>query len=155
MGPNALLATARDDGQLTGREMRPRAERVVADNEAGMTLVEIMVVVMIIGLIVGSVGVVAYNRYKTAQLKNTETILKRVEDAVTMYMMDNNGDCPKSLEELRDQKILNKDPKDAWGQDLVFKCPGEQNSDGIDLSSKGPDKQEGTEDDIKNWEEDD
>jgi general secretion pathway protein G len=119
----------------------------------GFTLVEIMVVVMIIGLLVGTVGVVAFNRFKKAQIKNAQTVVKNVEGAVEMYMMDNNGDCPKDLEELRAEKIIKKDPKDPWGQLLLFKCPGEQNTDGVDISSKGPDKEEGTDDDITNWEE--
>ena len=117
-----------------------------------MTLIEIMLVVAIIGLVMGAVGFVAFGRFQRAQIQNTKSVVKRVEDAVTMFMMENNGECPKDLKELHAQKILNKEPKDAWGRDLIFKCPGEQNPDGVDVVSSGPDKQEGTDDDIKNWE---
>lgn len=130
-----------------------RARRARRAASEGFTLIEIMVVVMIIGLIVGSVGFVAFNRFKTAQIKNAQAIVKTVEGAIEMYMMDHNGECPKSLGELRSQRILTKEPKDPWNELIVFRCPGEKNSDGADVFSKGPDKKEGTEDDLKNWEE--
>lgn len=131
-------------------ENTPSARRE-RDRETGMTLVEIMVVVMIIGLIMGTVGVVAYGRWQKAQVETAKTVLSNIGDGVEMYMMDNNGDCPQDLDALRAHKIINKDPKDPWGKALIFKCPGEHNPDGFDISSSGPDKQEGTEDDLKNW----
>ncbi|GJM26304.1 MAG: type II secretion system protein GspG [Phycisphaerae bacterium] len=41
--------------------------------------------------------------------------------------------------------------RDPWNQEFVYESPGKFNEDGFDLSSKGPDQKEGTEDDIKNW----
>lgn len=131
---------------------RSRSLRRIGRSEAGMTLIEIMVVVAIIGLLMGTVGVVAFSRYKKAQISNTQTIIKNLETAVQTYMMDNNSECPKELDDLYTQKIINKKPRDAWGQPLVFKCPGDKNKESADILSKGPDKREGTEDDIKNWE---
>ena len=120
-------------------------------NDLGMTLIEIMVVVAIIALVMGGVGVFAFSRYQKAQVQTTKSWIKNIESAVEMYMMDNNGECPKTLQELHEQKILNKEPKDAWGKPFVFKCPGENNTDGFDVASSGRDKQEGTEDDLTNW----
>lgn len=122
-----------------------------AGNEQGMTLVEIMVVVMIIGLVVGAVSVAAFRQFGRAKERTTRTIIANVESGVQLYMMENNDNCPKDLYDLYREKILKKPPKDAWGEDLTFKCPGEQNSDGFDVVSKGPDKQEGTEDDLTNF----
>jgi general secretion pathway protein G len=45
---------------------------------------------------------------------------------------------------------LNEMPKDAWGQEFIYRSPGEHNAD-YDLISKGPDKQENTPDDIANF----
>jgi len=42
-------------------------------------------------------------------------------------------------------------PTDPWGEPYIYECPGRHNPNGYDLSSLGPDKQQGTEDDISNW----
>ncbi|MCK5799042.1 MAG: type II secretion system protein GspG [Deltaproteobacteria bacterium] len=138
-----------------GQESQLRQESQADVSQMGMTLIEIMVVVAIIGLLMGAVGVMAFGRYKKAQISTTEQIIKNLETAVQTYMMDNNGDCPKDLEELYTAKIVNKKPRDAWGQSLLFKCPGDHNKETADIESKGPDKREGTEDDLANWEKDD
>ena len=40
---------------------------------------------------------------------------------------------------------------DPWGNTYNYKYPGDVNTDGFDLWSNGPDGQEGTDDDIRNW----
>ena len=44
-----------------------------------------------------------------------------------------------------------KPPLDPWGEAYQYRSPGTHNKSGYDLFSKGPDKTEGTEDDIGNW----
>ena len=131
------------------RQNRGRVRRAIS---RGMTLVEIMVVVAIIGMLMGTVGVYAYGRLEKAKITDTKVIIKNIEQALVHFQTDNTDGCPKSLTDLFTQKYLTKDPVDAWGQPLVFKCPGEHNPDGADIISKGKDKQEGTADDIKSWE---
>jgi general secretion pathway protein G len=41
--------------------------------------------------------------------------------------------------------------RDPWGEEFVYVAPGKFNEDSYDLSSKGPDRKEDTDDDIKNW----
>jgi general secretion pathway protein G len=118
----------------------------------GMTLVEIMVVVAIIGMLMGTVGVYAYGRLEKARVSDTKLVIHNVEQALVHYNVDNNEQCPKSIGDLVTQKYLPKEPKDGWGQSLLFVCPGQHNADGADIVSKGKDKQEGTADDIKSWE---
>jgi len=43
-------------------------------------------------------------------------------------------------------------PLDPWGCEYKYAFPGERNKDSYDLWSMGPDKQDGTDDDIGNWE---
>lgn len=40
---------------------------------------------------------------------------------------------------------------DPWGEPYQYRCPGVHNKDGYDLWSKGPDRTDGTDDDIGNW----
>jgi general secretion pathway protein G len=44
-------------------------------------------------------------------------------------------------------------PKDPWGEEYVYRYPGVKNKGGYDIFSKGPDKAEGTPDDVGNWSE--
>jgi len=46
-------------------------------------------------------------------------------------------------------------PKDSWNHEFVYKCPGDVNEDSYDIISFGHDGEEGTDDDIKNYEEED
>ncbi len=43
--------------------------------------------------------------------------------------------------------------RDPWDEEFIYAYPGKFNEDGYDLSSKGPDRKEDTDDDIKNWKE--
>lgn len=42
-------------------------------------------------------------------------------------------------------------PKDPWGNDYIYECPGQHNSSSYDLMSMGPDGHVGGGDDITNW----
>ena len=132
--------------------MRNRRQRLRRRIARGMTLIEIMVVVAIIGMLMGTVGVYAFGRLKKARITDTKLVIKNIENALVQFQTDNTESCPKSISDLYTQKYLTKDPVDAWGQPLIFKCPGEHNTDGADVVSRGKDKKEGTADDIKSWE---
>jgi general secretion pathway protein G len=128
-------------GRLARRRRRTR----------GMTLVEIMVVVAIIGMIMGAVAVGAMSQLEKAKKKNTQMIIHNVQEALVHYATDNPDSCPKSLSELVSGKYLTKDPKDDYGQPLMYTCPSTHGSDSADVWSKGKDKQDGTGDDITSW----
>lgn len=44
-------------------------------------------------------------------------------------------------------------PLDPWKEPYVYRYPGVKNKSSYDVFSKGPDRQEGTKDDIGNWSE--
>jgi general secretion pathway protein G len=137
---------------LVRRVLSALRHRSTPPRQEGMTLIEIMVVVAIIGLMMGTVGVVAYNRYQKAKLTNAKQIVSNIKQALVHWAMDNKDPCPKDLKELYAQKLIDKEPKDPWGEDLLYKCPGEHDTDSADVISKGPDRKEGTPDDIHSWE---
>jgi type II secretory pathway pseudopilin PulG len=110
-----------------------------------------MIVLAIIAMIAGGVGVALFSRFKKAQISATKMRVKAVREAVTQYMIETPS-CPKSMDELLSGKYIDKDKmKDAWGGNIVLKCPGTGDPEGADVSSPGPDKQDGTADDIKSW----
>ena len=130
----------------------------------GFTFLEIMFVVVIIGILVGIAVPSLTGKSKKARIIATRATMKGIETALQDYEMNVGGfptseqglealvKCPSDVapEDWGDNQYLKEIPKDAWNQEFIFKCPGEHNSD-YDLSSKGPDRQEGTDDDIKNW----
>ncbi len=126
--------------------------RRAVDGERGMTLIEIMIVVAIIGLIMGGAAVVAINQWKKAQVKDAERTVHVVTSAIELFSTQSQNPCPANLDELVTSGLIkSKATKDAWGEALIFACPGLQNRGGADVMSKGPDRKEGTEDDIKGW----
>ncbi len=46
-----------------------------------------------------------------------------------------------------------EDLRDPWEQEYQYRCPGEFNEEAFDLWSYGPDQEDGTDDDEKNWRE--
>ena len=117
----------------------------------GMTLIEILVVLAIIGLIVGGVSVVAFDAFGESKIKQGYTDVINVQKACEQYMLQKNDKCPKSLQDLKAAGVVSRVQKDPWGEDFVITCPGEHGS-AVDVLSYGPDKKQGGDDDIVSWE---
>lgn len=114
--------------------------------EEGMTLVEIMIVVIIMALIATAVGVAVLPRLKKAREDSTRTDAQSIRSAVVMYLSENpSGSCP-STQDLAEGGFLdaNKRLADAWDRDFQIECEG----DNVSVASSGADGQFGTEDDI-------
>lgn len=149
--------------------MKPdsRVRAVPAWRAAGaFTLLEILVVLAIIGLLftlaVTNVGNIFGGSQKdVAKLFVTQSM----RAPLTAYKI-NMGDYPSTAEGLQalitppatdadrwrgpylqDAKI----PVDPWGDPYQYRYPGVHNKGGYDLWSMGPDKTDGTADDIGNW----
>lgn len=123
----------------------------------GLTLIEILVVVTILGLIAGIVGVAVVGQLEDAQIDTTKNQILELEKSLDIYKLK-TGKYPTSTEGLgvlvsppKGQPIMTKVPKDPWSEDYVYLSPGQHNPSKFDLYSKGPDGQGGTEDDITNW----
>jgi len=131
---------------------RNRHVRRLAGQE-GVTLIEIMIVLAIIGLIMGVlVGPKVMSAFKEARVKTAFLMLKEYEGAYTRWLADSDGgDCPEKLDDLL--KYTNKkDLKDPWGLPFVMKCgEGVPSDTHFGVVSFGPDKKEGSEDDIHSW----
>jgi general secretion pathway protein G len=113
-----------------------------ARRSRGMTLIEIMVVLVILGLIAGAIGYNVFSQLKEAQIKNTQIELRNISGAVDLYHVE-TGSWPDSLQQLA-PKFIRELKKDAWGSDYGYVRTG----DGYDVYSFGPDKAQGGGDDI-------
>ncbi|HVI00058.1 MAG TPA: type II secretion system protein GspG [Enhygromyxa sp.] len=133
-------------------EAQPQVARGVAARSArGMTLIEILVVLAIIGLIMGGVAIMAFNAFEGSKEKAAAKDIATLAQSVEMYRLQKNK-CPKTVQDLKAAGVVAKVTKDPWGQDYVIKCPGEHGP--VDISSPGKDGQAGNEDDINSWDED-
>jgi len=135
------------------KKARSWFRRRARDVQRGFTLLEIMVVLAIMGIIVGVVSVQVVKQLKKARISAARIGVKKIADATVRSMAGSGATCPKSIEDLIAQGELGKnDVKDPWGTPYAYKCPGTADPDSADVTSAGPDKQPGTEDDIKSAE---
>jgi len=113
----------------------------------GFTLMEILLVVIIIGLLASLILPNLMGRFERSKEEIAKAQVELLSSAVQAFMLD-VGRCPKDLNELiesQDPKwrgpYLSKKqiPKDPWGRDYQFKCPGEHGP--FDLYSLGPNGQ--------------
>jgi len=131
-------------------------------NKKGFTLIEIMLVVIILGVLAAMVVPKLTGRSEDARKSVAKSdIESNLALALDLFETD-TGAYPESLDDLLQAPsgeednwkgpYLKKKPLDPWGKAYVYKYPGENNEDGYDLSSTGKDGDEGTQDDVKNWE---
>lgn len=134
------------------KNVEGRLVRAARKGQAGFTLLEIMVVLAIIALVAGGVGAAVFRSFNRAKVQAAKLRVKAVRDATSQFMLDNSSNCPKGIDDLVAQKYLDRNnAKDPWDKPMVFRCPGTNDPDSADISSTGPDKQEGNADDIKSW----
>jgi general secretion pathway protein G len=130
-------------------------------HEEGVTLVELIVVLVILGLLAAVVGPKIYDKLAQSKSSICKLQLKELEGSLQLFAVD-VGRFPTSVEgldalvrnpgniEAWQKPYLSKEvPKDPWGKPYLYRCPG-QHSD-FDLLSVGPDGIEGNEDDIVSW----
>jgi len=128
----------------------------------GFTLIELLLVLVILGVLAGIV--VPKCSGTTGKARNTaaQTQISSFKTALDAYEVD-MGSYPKGkdgLNELvsapRNSKnwkgpYMESIPKDPWGNDYIYECPGKHNPSSYDVMSMGEDARAGTEDDITNW----
>jgi len=113
--------------------------------ERGMTLIEIMVVVIIIGLIGTAVAVNVIGRLNEAKVQTAKSDLAKIADSLDQYKMMRNTypSGEEGLDVLIREKFLkaNKDGKikDPWGKDYIYLYPGQAHADSFDVKSYGAD----------------
>ena len=133
--------------------------------QAGVTLIEMLVVVTIIALFATLVAPNMFKQGDKAKAVAARVQINNFEQALTQYKM-NTGLFPtteQGLEALRtkpanvnqwDGPYLRKEiPKDPWGHDYLYRFPGEH-GDEPDIISYGADGQaggEGSNADIVSW----
>lgn len=147
-----------------------KTRRTRRARQAGFTLLEVLMVVVIIGLLAALVVPNIFgagDRAKKDLAKATvETGLNGALDLyrvhVGAYPQSDQGGLKLLLEAPSEEEVAKKwegpylkkakDLLDPWNREWIYEYPGEYNKNSFDLSSAGPDGQPGNDDDITNWE---
>ena len=138
-------------------------------SNAGFSLVEILVVLVIMGLLIRVVAPTVLNRADEARVQKAHADFKAIETALKIYRLDNfvYPTTEQGLESLVERSTLDPEPRnfkeggyleelpiDPWGRPYLYLSPGERRE--IDLYSLGADGLSGGEGqsaDVGNWKE--
>ncbi|MDM8008262.1 MAG: type II secretion system major pseudopilin GspG [Phycisphaerae bacterium] len=142
----------------------------VRNRRRGFTLLEILVVVGILALLAAFVVPSLIGTQKDAYIKTTKANMDSLASVMQLFNL-HMGRFPKELAELRDkpedeaEEEKWKGPyidsldklKDAWGHEFQYLGNDEAkaNEGSYDIWSLGPDGEDNTDDDIRNWADDD
>jgi len=144
----------------------------ISTTRQGFTLIELLVVILILGLLAGIVGPRLFGHTDEAKQTKARVQIENLSSALKMYKIDNDqyptteqglealvvqpqsGNIPKKWKKggYLAKKLI---PKDPWGNDYVYLCPGA--NDDFDITSYGADGVpggEGVNKDINSWETD-
>ena len=140
-------------------------KRMNRTKQAGFTLIEIMLVVVIMGILMTIAVVKLGGKTRDAQITATRADIKAYGTALSLFELD-NGFYPTTEQGLQALVVKPGTPPEAlhwktyleqpvhndqWGSPYHYKCPGDHKPDGYDLSSAGPNGIPGDADDITNW----
>lgn len=135
-------------------------------NQAGFTLIEIMVVVIILGILAAIVAPNVIGRIDDAQVSRVQQDLRGIESALKFYRLDTfayptseqgldalvSKPADPNIRNWKAGGYLDRLPQDPWGNPYQYLNPG-QNGE-IDIFSYGRDGRpggEGLDADIGNW----
>ncbi len=117
----------------------------------GMTLIEILVVLVILSLIATAVAVNVVGRAASARVDRAKTDVQRIaSDGIEAFKVM-RGRYPSTEEGLKlliDEKFLKPNSpegklKDPWDREYVYLQPGQAHPDAFDVKSYGADGQPG------------
>lgn len=127
------------------------------------SLIELLLVLVILAVLASIVVPKFTRRSEQARVTAAKTEISIIDGAIDAFEVD-NGRYPSAQEGL---SALTQQPpgltgwhgpylkravvNDPWGHPYVYRVPGQHNTEGYDLSSFGPNGQEGDDDDINNW----
>ena len=127
----------------------------------GYSLIELLVVLVIMGLLVGLVGPRLFSRVDSSKVETAETQVRMLKAAMQTFRLD-MGRYPTTDEGLKALSINSASserwngpyleeelPLDPWGNPYALISPGGLGV--VDIFSNGPDGEPGTDDDIGNW----
>ncbi len=147
-----------------------KQKKMKRNPQAGFTLIELMVVIVILGLLAGLTIPRFIGESDKARVGTAKTQIVSLETALKMYKLDNAQypSTEQGLKALVEQPTVGnlptswrsggylekgKVPKDPWKNEFVYISPGAHGDfDLVSLGADGEPGGEGFDADINNWE---
>jgi len=129
-----------------------------SERRLGMTLVEIMISLSIIGIVMSVLVVNVVGFLDQANQDATKITMRNLDQALTTYSAKHKNKYPSTSEGIAAAKqfLTNEEvPTDAWGNQFLYFSPGTHGSHPYEIVSLGKDGAEGGDGmsaDIKSWE---
>ena len=103
-----------------------KTKRAQHRRRRGMTLIEIMVVITILGLIMAAVGVSVIPKLEEAKQDTARLDIKNIQSALKLYYTKKGKypDTGTGLRALVETQNLDKIPLDPWGHEYVYMNEG-------------------------------
>jgi len=133
------------------------------NHRCGFTLIELLLVLVILTALAAMVVPRFARRSEQARMTAAMADIAAIELALDAFEVD-CGRYPTNEEGLaalitqpmnapgwRGPYLKKGVPKDPWGNQYVYRQPGDHNTNGCDLYSLGPDGMDATGDEIDNW----
>lgn len=141
-----MNTTALDLERAEASRTKLLAIRMARAAQRGMSLLEIMIVIAIMGLIATGVGFAIVPRWQKAQVDTATNNARAIRNAAISWRATSGDDQCPTVSQLVQDKMIDSASKteDPWGAPYKIFCT----EDDIYVSSPGPDKKEGTKDDI-------
>ena len=129
------------------------------------TLIEVVIVIVILVTLASIATPMYLNYVKSANIGAAKSQIKLLVDAVNGYKLayksypEGENGLQALVENIEDKEnwqpsLQGSLPKDPWGNDYIYKCPGDENRP-FEIISYGADGEPGGEDenaDINSWE---
>ena len=140
-----------------------KAKRPPSRPARGFTLIELLLVLVILASLAAVVAPKFIGRSEQAKVTRAQVDIGSIEQGMDTFEIDcgrypttEEGikaivEQPSDADGWKGPYIKRGVPNDPWGNAYVYQWPGRHNTSGCDLHSFGPDKQDGSEDDIDNW----
>lgn len=132
--------------------------RTSSRGRAGVTLLELMVVIAILGILMSAVAVGVLPALDDARVATTRMTIQNVDQGLLRYGLTHGGRYPSGADGLAEAAPYVGKTTDAWERELLYDAPSAIEEGGrydiVSLGRDGAQGGDGADADLSNWDAD-